>query len=163
MLVEITNGNWDGEEADKYIDNLETVMGTDNPDGLKIILESLGDDKAKEMLELKAACKEVIHGYSATWGSKTTGTRNKSKTSATSRALFESNEKGQAKKQLVFNPNASDTELIACLKDIIESMATVTDTTIKWKGDKVLPGTAARCCLAAFGCCSWSAAAGCRA
>ena len=54
MLVEITNGNWDGEEADKYIDNLETVMGTDNPDGLKIILESLGDDKAKEMLELKA-------------------------------------------------------------------------------------------------------------
>ena len=37
-----------------------------------------------------------------------------------------------ASKQLVWNPNASDSELIACLKDLIDAMATVTGSTLKW-------------------------------
>ena len=39
------------------------------------------------------------------------------------------------KTQLVWNPNASDSELIACLKDIIDTMAGVKGSTLKWKGD----------------------------
>ena len=34
--------------------------------------------------------------------------------------------------QLVWNPNASDSELIACLKDIIDAMATVAGNTLTW-------------------------------
>ena len=37
-----------------------------------------------------------------------------------------------ASKQLVWNPNASDSELIACLKDLIDAMATVTGSTLAW-------------------------------
>ena len=39
------------------------------------------------------------------------------------------------KRQLVWNPNASDSELIACLKDIIDTMAAVKGSTLKWKGN----------------------------
>ena len=35
--------------------------------------------------------------------------------------------------QLVWNPNASDNELIACLKDIIDAMAAATGSTLAWK------------------------------
>ena len=34
--------------------------------------------------------------------------------------------------QLVWNPNASDSELIACLKDLIDEMATVTGNELMW-------------------------------
>lgn len=34
--------------------------------------------------------------------------------------------------QLVWNPNASDSELIACLKDLIDEMATVTGNKLMW-------------------------------
>jgi len=34
--------------------------------------------------------------------------------------------------RLVWNPNASDSELVACLKDIIDAMATATGNTLNW-------------------------------
>ena len=34
--------------------------------------------------------------------------------------------------QLVWNPNASDSELVACLKDLIDEMATVTGSKLMW-------------------------------
>ena len=39
------------------------------------------------------------------------------------------------KRQLVWNPNASDTELIACLKDIIDEMAAAIGGRLEWRGD----------------------------
>lgn len=44
-----------------------------------------------------------------------------------------------ASKQLVWNPNASDSELIACLKDLIDAMATVTGSTIAWDPSRSEP------------------------
>jgi len=39
----------------------------------------------------------------------------------------------------VWNPNASDSELIACLKDLIDAMATVTGSTLKWAPSRSEP------------------------
>ena len=39
------------------------------------------------------------------------------------------------KKQLSWNPNASDSELVACLKDIVDEMAAAVGSTLEWKGD----------------------------
>ena len=48
-------------------------------------------------------------------------------------ALASITEKG--KKRLSWNPNASDTELIACLKDTIDAMAEAIGSKLEWKGD----------------------------
>ena len=101
IVLDIKNGNFNVDDSLHYIKNIEAVMGADNPDGLALLREHLGDD----LSELKTACTEALNTFK------------------------------EGKNQLTWNPNASDSELIACLKDIIDTMATATGSTLSWKGE----------------------------
>ena len=101
IIVEIRNSGFDAKESQRYIDNLEETMGTDDPSSLELLHEHLGQD----LTELKAACAAVL-------------------TSLT--------ENG---KRLSWNPNASDAELIACLKDITDEMAAAIGSKLEWKSN----------------------------
>jgi len=69
-------------------------------------LELLHEQLGQDLTELKLACTAALASFSAI-----------------------------GKRQLVWNPNASDTELIACLKDIIDEMAAAIGGRLEWKGD----------------------------
>ena len=69
-------------------------------------LELLHEHLGPDLTELKAACTAVLRAFT---------------------------EKG--KKKLSWNPNATDTELIACLKDIVDEMGAATGNKLEWKGD----------------------------
>ena len=69
-------------------------------------LELLYEHLGQDLSELKVACTAVLTSF---------------------------NEIG--KRQLMWNPNASDTELIACLKDIIDEMAAAIGSKLEWKGE----------------------------
>ena len=101
IIVEIKNSGFDAEESQRYSDNIEETMGTDDPSSLELLHEHLGQD----LTELKAACTAVL----------TTSTENG--------------------KRLSRNPNASDAELIACLKDITDAMAAAMGNTLEWKSN----------------------------
>ena len=85
-------------------------MVADNPDGLELLREHLGQD----LSELQEACTRMLDPFLSPDG--WSGTK------------------------LVWNPNASDTELIACLKDIIDAMGAAMGSTLKWKGTVVSKG-----------------------
>ena len=68
-------------------------------------LELLHEHLGQDLTELKAACTAVL----------TTSTEND--------------------KRLSWNPNASDAELIACLKDITDAMAAAMGNTLEWKSN----------------------------
>ena len=101
IIVEIKNSGFDAKESQRYIDNLEETMGTDDPSSLDLLHEHLGQD----LTELKAACTAVL-------------------TSSTDDS-----------KMLSWNPNASDAELIACLKDITDEMAEAIGSKLEWKSN----------------------------
>ena len=101
IIVEIKNSGFDAKESQRYIDNLEETMGTDDPSSLELLHEHLGQD----LSELKAACTA---------------------------ALASLTENG---KRLSWNPNASDAELIACLKDITDEMAAAIGSKLEWKSN----------------------------
>ena len=44
LLIDIKNGGFDAKEMKKYVDNIEEMMGADNPDGLELLREHLGQD-----------------------------------------------------------------------------------------------------------------------
>ena len=102
IIVDIKNSGFDAKESQRYIDNLEEMMGTDDPSSLELLHEHLGQD----LSELKVACTTVLTSF---------------------------NEIG--KRQLAWNPNASDTELIACLKDIMDEMAAAIGSKLEWKSE----------------------------
>ena len=56
IIVEIRNSGFDAKESQRYIDNLEETMGTDDPSSLELLHEHLGQD----LTELKAACAAVL-------------------------------------------------------------------------------------------------------
>jgi hypothetical protein len=101
VIVEVKNGNFNVDESQHYINNIEEIMGTENPSGLDLLYEHLGEDLA----ELKVACTQALQDFSA------------------------------SRFPLTWNPNASDSELIACLKDISDAMATACGGTLLWKCD----------------------------
>ena len=101
IIVEIKNSGFDAKESQRYIDNIEETMGTDDPSGLELLHEHLGQD----LSELKAACTAVLASFT---------------------------ENG---KRLSWNPNASDAELIACLKDITDEMAAAIGSKLEWKSN----------------------------
>ena len=101
IIVEIKNSGFDAEASQRYSDNIEETMGTDDPSSLELLHEHLGQDLA----ELKAACTAVLTSFT---------------------------ENG---KRLSWNPNASDAELIACLKDITDAMAAAMGNTLEWKSN----------------------------
>ena len=101
IIVEIRNSGFDAKESQRYIDNLEETMGTDDPSSLELLHEHLGQD----LTELKAACAAVLT------------------------SLIENG------KRLSWNPNASDAELIACLKDIADAMAAAMGNKLEWKSN----------------------------
>ena len=69
-------------------------------------LQLLHEHLGQDLSELKAACTAVLTSFSDI-----------------------------GKRQLTWNPNASDTELIACLKDIIDEMAAAIGGKLEWKGE----------------------------
>ena len=69
-------------------------------------LELLHEHLGSDLTELKVACMAVLTSF---------------------------NEIGN--RQLMWNPNSSDTELIACLQDIIDEMAAAIGTKLEWKGE----------------------------
>ena len=101
IIVEIRNSGFDAKESQRYINNLEETMGTDDPSSLELLHEHLGQD----LTELKAACAAVLT------------------------SLIENG------KRLSWNPNASDAELIACLKDITDEMAAAIGSKLEWKSN----------------------------
>ena len=110
LLIDIKNGGFDAKEMKKYVDNIEEMMGAENPDGLELLREHLGQD----LSELQEACTRMLDPFLSPDG--WSGTK------------------------LVWNPNASDTELIACLKDVIDAMGAAMGSTLKWKGTVVSKG-----------------------
>ena len=101
IIVEIKNSGFDAEASQRYSDNIEETMGTDDPSSLELLHEHLGED----LTELKAACTAVLTSFT---------------------------ENG---KRLSWNPNASDAELIACLKDIADAMAAAMGNKLEWKSN----------------------------
>jgi len=106
LLLEIKNSNWDMDAAFHYIQNLEDNMGRDDPDGLALIKEHFGGS-LQDPVEVAKGMEELREGV---------------------KGLLDGG------CSLTWNPNSSDMELIASLKDLIEAMANVTETPIKWKG-----------------------------
>ena len=97
LIIEVANSGFDVREVRHYINNIEAVMGNDNPDGLSLLYEHLDFD----LNELKSNILEILASFQ------------------------------EDQNKLVWNPNASDLELLASLKDIIEKMAQSTEVTLK--------------------------------
>ena len=115
LLIEIKGGGFAVGDAAEYVANLESEMGRDNPEGLEMLKEHLGDD-LKPMQDKVGKILEVHRAV-------------------------------DVERRLTWNPQASDVELIASLKDIAEAMAAVTSSVLRWKGDiakKAAPKTTRR-------------------
>jgi len=56
VFVQMSNGGFDFEAADKYLDNLEEEMGANNPKGLELLYNTLGDD----LSDLQTACQRLL-------------------------------------------------------------------------------------------------------
>ena len=69
-------------------------------------LELLHEHLGPDLTELKAACTAVLRAFTE-----------------------------NGKKKLSWNPNATDTELIACLKDIVDEMGAATGNKLEWKSN----------------------------
>ena len=118
LFVQIQNANWDQEKAEAYINHLETNLRASDPAGLQLLLEHFGDDPVGGIALLKEAVKAVLNGAAA-------------------QSALANGATNLTVSKLIFKPNVSDTELIACLMDIIEAMAKATSTALKWKGNRV--------------------------
>jgi len=105
VLINIKGGGFDIDDACAYINNIESEMGQENPEGLVLLREHLGDDLGEMQINLLTTLEEH-------------------------RML-------DVDKRLAWNPQASDIELIASLKDVAEAMALKTQSVLKWKGDLV--------------------------
>ena len=106
------------DESLKYLENIEENMGADDPAGLELLQEHLGPDLPPLLFHVLTTGFFVLQEHlgpdltELIWACTTVLTSTRSR--------------------LVWNPNASDSELVACLKDIIDAMATATGNTLNW-------------------------------